>query len=108
MNDTSTQAVKAFAGSLSFNGTLSEKVAAELLLALAAEQDELVADRDKCIGCLTAPEQAETVASARRTALENAAKVIEEWATKTWPTADAREARDIARAIRALIEEPKL
>ncbi len=104
--DTSTTAVEAFEGSLSFNGTLSEEVAAELLLALAAERDELIANREKCIGCLTAPEQAEAVASARRAALEQAAQVADEAYMRAYRSQDDGdlEPGTIAAAIRALIE----
>ena len=82
MTDTSTQAVEAFAGSLSVNGTLSEEVAAELLLALAAERDELVKaaimQKAACEGVssMLLSVQKDCIA-ARRTALEDAAKVCD-------------------------------
>ena len=124
MTDTSTQAMEAMVARMSLyrchgwpserpcqehTGVcvcINEQSAASLLRALAAERDEFVEMvRDLRI---ETGQLRNDIASARRTALEDAAKVVEEWATKTWPTADAREARDIAHAIRALIEEPKL
>ena len=107
MTDTSTQAVEAHAKTLDGRSSEFWKYAA-LLRALAAERDEFVEMvRDLRI---ETGQLWNDIASARRTALEDAAKVAEEYQTRhaghdEYSAGYAQAAISIEDAIRALIEE---
>ena len=107
MTDTSTQAVEAHAKTLDGRSSEFWKYAA-LLRALAAERDEFVEMvRDLRI---ETGQLRNDIASARRTALEDAAKAADEAYMRAYRSQDDGdlEPGTIAAAIRALIEEPKL
>ena len=104
MTNTSTQAVEAHAKTLDGRSSEFWKYAA-LLRALAAERDEFVEMvRDLRI---ETGQLWNDIASARRTALEDAAKVADEAYMRAYRSQDDGdlEPGTIAAAIRALIEE---